>query len=88
MADISIKDVTPSSANLDDKIPVSQTANPSAPTVVTPAGIIALHSGTNTHAQIDTALTRLVNTSGNNTGDNASNSSSDPTGSAATVQGN
>ena len=29
--------------------------------------------GTNTHAQIDTALTRLVNTSGTNTGDNAVN---------------
>jgi hypothetical protein len=29
--------------------------------------------GTNTHAQIDTALTRLANTSGTNTGDNAIN---------------
>lgn len=29
--------------------------------------------GTNTHAQIDTALTRLANTSGTNTGDNAVN---------------
>jgi hypothetical protein len=30
--------------------------------------------GTNTHAQIDTALSRLANTSGTNTGDNAVNS--------------
>ena len=32
--------------------------------------------GTNTHAQIDTALTRLANTSGTNTGDNAANTTS------------
>lgn len=30
---------------------------------------VAAHAGNNTHAQIDTALTRLANTSGSNTGD-------------------
>lgn len=50
-----------------------------------PAGVtdhtLLTNIGTNTHAQIDTALTRLVNTSGTNTGDQTITLTGDVTGS-------